>query len=67
MITICSNAYANNPVTIEEADEILITIMEVTDVSCYGSNDGLIKLSAVGGTDTLWYSIDNGGKLEPER
>ncbi len=56
----CSNAYANNPVTIEEADEILITIMEVTDVSCYGSNDGLIKLSAVGGTDTLWYSIDNG-------
>ncbi len=56
----CSIEYGSNPVVIDEADEILITIVEINDVSCFGSADGSIQLSAEGGTDTLWYSIDNG-------
>ncbi|NPA67404.1 MAG: PKD domain-containing protein [Chlorobi bacterium] len=47
-------------VTISQPPKIKITDIQTTNVSCYGNNDGVIEISAQGGTGTIHYSIDGG-------
>ncbi|MFH6992892.1 T9SS type B sorting domain-containing protein [Flavobacterium sp. FlaQc-48] len=45
------------PITINEPNEALSVIPTVTDVSCFGSNDGKIVIAATGGTGVIKYAI----------
>lgn len=46
--------------TIVEPDELILLIEDTQDVSCFGSTDGSIEVSAMGGTGTYTYSINDG-------
>ena len=59
----CDIAYGNNPVVLSEGNEIIISDVITTDVSCDGSL-GSIIISATGGTGSLHYSIDNGNHYQ---
>lgn len=45
------------PVTITEPSEPLTAQFLVTDVTCFGSNDGMIEVVASGGTGVIKYAI----------
>jgi (2Fe-2S) ferredoxin len=62
----CILDYQENPVIFEEPEELLITEMQSQDVSCFGYEDGIINISAQGGTGTLAYSADNGSTFQDE-
>lgn len=54
----------NNGCTVEGiveivgSDDVELTVDEAQDVSCNGSDDGVIDLSATGGSGSLTYAID---------
>ena len=43
---------------IEPTPLVLTSSIEVTDITCFGSNNGRIKINATGGTGDLIYSIN---------
>ncbi|WP_082132695.1 T9SS type B sorting domain-containing protein [Bizionia psychrotolerans] len=47
----------NAPITITEPTEQLIAPYTVTDVTCFGANDGIIVINASGGTGNIQYAI----------
>lgn len=48
-------------VNITEPTPIIISDVSTTNISgCYGNTNGSISITAYGGTDSLFYSIDNG-------
>ena len=55
----CEMVYENNPVVIEQPNEIMITNVEAVDEGCNGIM-GSIVISAQGGSGSLLYSINNG-------
>ncbi|MDX1650944.1 MAG: gliding motility-associated C-terminal domain-containing protein [Brumimicrobium sp.] len=52
-----NNCSVQDTVTLFEPDELLLSISDFQDVSCFGLSDGYIHLNAVGGTGSLEYSI----------
>ncbi|SNR15994.1 T9SS type A sorting domain-containing protein [Tenacibaculum jejuense] len=60
-----SNPYCNNGTlkynfTIDIPDEVSFSDLEVQNpIKCFGVNDGVIKITASGGSGDLQYSIDN--------
>ncbi len=56
----CPNA-ASPPVLISEPDELIITSENLSDNTCYGSNDGTITISAMGGTGPYTYTLQPDG------
>ena len=54
--TVASVSNLNGPV---------ISSTSTTDLTCYGSNDGALTITAGGGTGTLTYSINNGLTFQP--
>ncbi|NOR86785.1 MAG: HYR domain-containing protein, partial [Bacteroidales bacterium] len=62
----CSLVYASNPVTIAEPVVLSISSVVDTDItSCNGLSEGVIDITAAGGTSPLQYSIDAGGSWHP--
>jgi PKD repeat protein len=49
----CQKVVTINPIPVP-------IVSDISDVSCYGGNDGTITISASGGTDPYQFSIDNG-------
>ena len=47
-------------IVINEPDPIIITDVSTVPISCFGAADGVITITASGGTGSLDYSIDNG-------
>jgi len=45
---------------VKKPDEITFDGQTATDVTCFNGSDGMISLSAIGGSGTLYYSIDGG-------
>ncbi|MUH38265.1 T9SS C-terminal target domain-containing protein, partial [Zobellia amurskyensis] len=45
----------------EPTTNVTVTGVAVTDVSCYGGNDGTLEVQADGGTGPYMYSINGGG------
>ncbi|NOR87772.1 MAG: T9SS type A sorting domain-containing protein, partial [Bacteroidales bacterium] len=62
----CTQPYAGNPVVIDEPTAIVYDDVTTLDLSCYGSGDGEIMISATGGTGTLYYSIDGGATYQTD-
>jgi len=56
----CIMAYSSNPVVINEPDAININNVSVTNNLCYGTSTAVIDITAIGGTGTLEYTINNG-------
>jgi len=48
------------PIVITEPTPVTLTIASVTDVSCNGEADGVVVLTAAGGSGNYAYSIDGG-------
>ncbi|WP_338730771.1 T9SS type B sorting domain-containing protein [Mangrovimonas cancribranchiae] len=44
-------------ITITEPSTALDATFTVNDVTCYGSNDGMLEINATGGTGTIMYAI----------
>ncbi|RSK38526.1 T9SS type B sorting domain-containing protein [Mangrovimonas spongiae] len=44
-------------ITITEPDTSLDATFTVSDVTCYGSNNGMLEINATGGTGTIMYAI----------
>ncbi|WP_378181384.1 T9SS type A sorting domain-containing protein [Aquimarina sp. SS2-1] len=61
-----NNSISNRSATIEleNKPEIVINNITVTNVTCFGGNDGTITINATGGTGVLEYSIDNGASYQ---
>ncbi len=53
------------PTVVEDADELLIDNIIVTDVDCQGATTGEIEIIASGGSGTIQYSIDAGTNYDP--
>ncbi len=53
-----------NSTTINQAPQLVITNVVKDDISCNGSNDGTITISASGGTGQLQYSINSGSTFQ---
>lgn len=51
---------ATNIDSIQEPEEIVLTIDSTKNLTCNGSNNGYIEMSAVGGVAPLSYSTDGG-------
>ncbi|RLD26243.1 MAG: hypothetical protein DRI54_03255, partial [Bacteroidetes bacterium] len=49
--------------SLTDPEELIISIDNSTNVTCFGGNDGSITVSAIGGTGAIQYSI-NGGALQ---
>ena len=49
-----------DPVTINEPDVLIPSLVEKQDVKCYGDANGYINLTATGGQTPHYFSIDNG-------
>lgn len=49
---------------LENPDEIILTVDELTHITCYGYDDGEIHASAYGGTGVLNFSINDGEPQE---
>ncbi len=62
----CITLYANNPVTIEQPEELIINQVTVEDLTCFGSDDGQISIEATGGTGVIHYAINNQWQTESE-
>ncbi|TDY11316.1 T9SS type B sorting domain-containing protein [Meridianimaribacter flavus] len=51
----CSTVSA--PITITEPSQMLDATFTVTDVTCTGANDGVLEITATGGTGVIMYAI----------
>ena len=47
-------------VILSQPEKIKIEVINVTNPTCYGHNDGIIEISASGGVGSYQYSIDGG-------
>ena len=54
------STYCSNPVVITHPPAIIISNVNITNITCYNGVTGSILVTANGGTNTLSYSIDNG-------
>ncbi len=59
----CQSVYANNPVIIQNMDAPEIIDVQI-GASSVGQSIGYIEISALGGSDTLFYSNDNGTSFQ---
>ncbi|NOR86403.1 MAG: hypothetical protein GQ527_02215, partial [Bacteroidales bacterium] len=59
----CELVYENNPIIFEEPEELIITEVVSTDITCDGVL-GTIVIDAHGGTGELLYSINNGASYQ---
>jgi gliding motility-associated-like protein len=59
VVTDDNGATANGSYTITEPAAITYAL-DITDVNCYGGNDGSIEVAASGGTGIYEYSLDGG-------
>jgi hypothetical protein len=51
----------NQPLALNQPSQLVVQSVMVTDVTeCYGNTNGIIDVSATGGTGTILYSIDGG-------
>ena len=55
----CENATPAAPVTIINPDTISITSVTIEDETCSDDNNGRLIINATGGTDSLFYSIND--------
>ncbi|MCB0540474.1 MAG: gliding motility-associated C-terminal domain-containing protein, partial [Bacteroidetes bacterium] len=55
----CQDSISTQPIT--EPDSLLLTVDNITNVSCNGGNDGAINVSTQGGTPNYTYSWTNSG------
>ena len=62
----CMTPWQENPVTINEPDELVFGNVNVTEISCNDEADGIIEINAQGGVGSLQYSIDGGDNYSPE-
>ena len=60
----CQFACEMNPITITQPEELVLSGVEATDITCYGQDNGTIEIFAGGGTGTLTYSIDDGANWQ---
>lgn len=60
-----NNCWANKSITITAPPPLTITSNLVTNVSCFGGNDGSIAVSISGGQPSYLYSWDNGLSTNP--
>ncbi len=60
----CMQPYSGNPVVITEPDQIVYNEVMVTDLGCFGDDDGAIFVDGAGGTGLLMYSIDGGATYQ---
>ncbi|NPD48308.1 T9SS type A sorting domain-containing protein, partial [Lentimicrobium sp. S6] len=56
----CMQDYSGNPVMIGEPAVIEFGDVAVTDLGCFGADDGAIMMSGTGGTGMLMFSVDGG-------
>ena len=59
----CQSEYAYNPVIIQNTDAPAINMI-IIGICAVGQSNGFIEISATGGGDTLFYSIDNGQNFQ---
>jgi gliding motility-associated-like protein len=59
----CQSVYINNPVIIQNIDAPEIIDVQV-GASSVGQSTGSIEITAFGGSDTLFYSNDNGANFQ---
>ena len=57
-ITDANGCIKEDSVMVDQPDEVQINI-DVTDVSCFGKKDGMMSITAIGGTPPFTYSLDN--------
>ena len=55
----CQDVYINNPIVIQNMDAPEITNVQI-GICSSGQSNGSIEISALGGSDTLFYSNNNG-------
>ncbi|MCX6296016.1 MAG: PKD domain-containing protein, partial [Bacteroidetes bacterium] len=55
----------SNIVLVNDAGGPAFSVVNSTNVSCYGGNDGTISLSSLGGTGAIQYSINGGTTFQP--
>ncbi len=55
---------ATSTITLQEPEEISISIVDITDVDCFGNNTGAIDISVTGGTGAYAYDWDNNANTE---
>lgn len=55
----CQDSILSQAIT--EPDSLLLTVDNITNISCNGGNDGTIAVSTQGGTPNYTYSWTNGG------
>ncbi len=63
-VTDANGCITTETITLTAPDELIATIVEVRDISCFGRNDGFIDISVVGGTAPYRYSWDYGFNRE---
>lgn len=51
---------ASLDVTLQDADFLSIDYLDISNVSCFGGNDGSVTVQGFGGTGDYMYSIDGG-------
>jgi hypothetical protein len=62
-ITLCVNDM-NGSVTVAENPDVIINSITPVEPSCFSSSDGVISISASGGTGALLYSVNNGATYQ---
>ena len=53
-----------NPISITQPEELVLSGVDKTDITCYGQANGTIEVFAGGGTGALTYSIDDGANWQ---
>lgn len=56
----CSAVPPENVLTLTAPEPIVITEVTSSNPNCFGNTNGLIEITATGGTGTLYFSVDNG-------
>jgi hypothetical protein len=59
VISDANNCTSEINFSIEEPEAILLSLDEVTDISCNGENDGMIMAVSSGGTGPITYTLGN--------
>ncbi len=62
-VSLCMNNM-NGSVTVAENPDVIINSITPIEPSCFSSSDGVISISASGGTGALQYSVNNGATYQ---
>ena len=62
-VTLCANDM-NGSITVAENPDVIINSITPVEPSCFSSSDGVISISASGGTGALLYSVNNGATYQ---